>query len=219
MFVSGKKERKNLMSEQPANELSVRNQPRSGWLFWSTRDILLVAAIAVVFGLILAVLMYPYQITALLSPIIAWAWIGLYILPSFFIAYALRRVGAAALIALLYSLVLLPFSPFGPLVLLTGAMYAVGGEVAVALGTRYRSFSLLSMILTGALGGVVLLAVYWVFYPASFALALPLLIGVIAVTILSSTVSAVVAKLLVEAVARTGVLAGTALKSKDVQEV
>lgn len=202
------------------SESSSVPQRKSGWLAWSTRDILVIAAIGVVFGIIMAVLTYVYMLMVVLGPIVAWAWIGLYILPGFFIAYVLRRAGAAFLIALLYCLVILPVSPYGPSIMITGLIYAVTGEAAVAIGTRYRHFGLPSMILTGAMGGVVLLVVYLIFYPDSYNLALPILIGVIAATILSSTVSGVITKYLADAVARTGVLSGTALKrGKAVEEI
>ncbi|GHO48256.1 ECF transporter S component [Ktedonospora formicarum] len=202
------------------NEQSVAPaQKKRGWLAWSTRDILIIAAIGVVFGILLAILMYPYMLSVVFGPIVAWAWVGFFILPGFFISYALRRAGAAFLIALLYCLVMLPVSPYGPSIMITGIIYAVAGEGGVLLGTRYRHFGLPSMILAGAAGGVVMLLIYLVFYPTSFNLALPILIGVIAVTILSSIVGAIIAKYLADAVARTGVLSGTALKSKEIEEI
>jgi ABC-type thiamin/hydroxymethylpyrimidine transport system permease subunit len=193
-------------------------QPGRSWLSllaWNTRDILILAAISVVFGILLGALLYPYMLSVVLGPIVAWAWIGLYILPGFFIAYALRRPGAAFLIALLYCFVTLPISPYGPSIMITGILYACSGEISVALGTRYRHFGLPWMALTGFLGGFVMLIIYAIFYPSSFQLALPVLIGVIAITVVSSTLSGILARYLGDAAARTGVLAGTIRREQD----
>ena len=114
---------------------------------WSTREILLIAAIGVVFGLILVSSLYAFSFAVALGPFAAWSWIGLYLMPSFFIGYILRRPGSALLTAVLYSLVMLLFSPYGPLILINCAFYAISGESAIAIGTRYRSFSLPWMIL------------------------------------------------------------------------
>nr|BBH87221.1 hypothetical protein KTC_19720 [Thermosporothrix sp. COM3] len=201
------------MSEQPVEQ----PRKRFGWLAWSTRDILVLAAVGVVFGIVLGALMYVYLLSIVLGVIVAWAWIGIMILPCFFIAYALRRAGAAFLIALLYCLVMLPISPYGPSIMITGLLCAFAGEIGVAVGTRYRHFGLPSMALTGAAGGVAMLIIYLIFYPTSFDLALPILIGVIVVTIVSSTINSIVAKYLGDAAARTGVLAGTI--RKDLEEI
>lgn len=187
---------------------------------WSTREILLIAAIGVVFGLILVSSLYAFSFAVALGPFAAWSWIGLYLMPSFFIGYILRRPGSALLTAVLYSLVMLLFSPYGPLILINCAFYAISGESAIAVGTRYRSFSLPWMILAGAAGSAVMIVLYLIFYPASlFEFALPIFIAVVAVTLASGIVSAIIAKLLADALARTGALAGTALKREDTQEV
>ncbi|QBD74854.1 hypothetical protein EPA93_02125 [Ktedonosporobacter rubrisoli] len=187
---------------------------------WSTREILLIAAIGIVFGMIFAASYYAFSITVVFGPIAGWAWTGLYLLPSLLIGYILRRPGAALLISLLYSLVTLLFSPYGPVILINCAFYAVSGEVGLALGTRYRSFSLPWMILSGILSGLVMILLYVIFYRDSFLeWALPIRIGVVGITILTGIVGAIIGKQLADALARTGALAGTALKNDGTHEV
>jgi ABC-type thiamin/hydroxymethylpyrimidine transport system permease subunit len=207
------------MSEQRVYEQSERHKKKYSWLFWSTRDILLLAAIALVFGLILGIGLYPYLALLALGPIVTWGLIGLYLLPSFFIAYVLRRPGAAFLIALLYNLVMLPFSPFGFILMIGAVMHGFNVEAGIAIATRYRTFGLGWMALAGAISGVLEVFIYNIFYPEALRLAQPIVIGIVVVTTLSCTLVAIIAKLVADAVARTGALTGTALKREDVQEV
>lgn len=200
------------------NRSLVPNAP--GWFAWSTRDILLVAVIGVVFGLLSTLVGYIHTATFVISPIVAWVWTGLYILPTFFIAYILRRIGAAFLVGAITGLVMLPTSLIGPGILITAIMYGVSGEIAVALATQYRRFNLISMAVTGMIGGVVMMLVFSIPYPDTFiVMPLPILIGVIAVVVLGSGICAVLAKLLADALALTGVLSGTMLKAERTQEV
>jgi energy-coupling factor transport system substrate-specific component len=200
------------------SDTSVTFKKKYGWLAWSTRDILSMAAMGAAFGILLALLMYPYMLTVVLGPIVAWAWVGLYALPGFFIAYVLRRVGAAFLIAIIYALVMIPFTPYGPSMMLTGLVYAFMAEIGIAAATRYRNFSLFSMILGGVAAGIAMLIIYVIFWPESFQYPLPLVIGICLTTVVSSVIAAFVAKQLGDALARTGVLSGTALKRKDEEQ-
>lgn len=200
--------------------MSTTEQSRRSWFAWSTREILLIAAIGVVFGLLLVASLYLFAVTVALGPLVSWAWVGFYLLPSFFVGYIMRRPGSAIMVAILYSLIMLLFSPYGPLILINCVFYAVSGELALIFGTRYRSFSLFWMIISGIVGGAVMLVLFLIFYSDSLlSLATTMLMAVIVTTLASVAVSAVFAKLLADAVARTGALAGTALKQVDLQEV
>lgn len=193
---------------------------RRRWFAWSTREILLIAAIGVVFGLLMAASLYAFAVTVAFGPVVGWAWIGFYLLPSFFVGYIMRRPASALLVAILYSLVMLLFSPYGPLILINCAFYAVSGELALLLGTRYRAFSLFWMIVSGIVGGAVMLVLFLIFYRDSLlGLATPVLIAVIITTLVSGAVSSVIARLLADAVARTGALSGTPLQQAAMPEV
>jgi ABC-type thiamin/hydroxymethylpyrimidine transport system permease subunit len=112
------------------------------------------------------------------------------------------------------------FSPYGPLILINCAFYTVAGELSLILGTRYRSFSLFWMVVAGLVGGLVMLGLYLIFYNDSLlGLDLPIMVTVIITTIASVIISSIFAKYLADAVARTGALAGTALKEASVQEI
>jgi ABC-type thiamin/hydroxymethylpyrimidine transport system permease subunit len=75
------------------------------------------------------------------------------------------------------------------------------------------------MALAGAISGVLEVFIYNIFYPEALRLAQPIVIGIVVVTTLSCTLVAIIAKLVADAVARTGALTGTALKREDAQEV
>lgn len=201
------------------NESSLTLRKRHEWLAWSTRDILLMATVSVSYGILLAVLIYPYALSLFLGPIFEWVWVGLYILPGFFVAYTLRRAGSAFIVAMLYSLVMIPFTPYGAVMLITGLVYAASAEIGIVLVTRYRYFSLPIMLLSGFASAIAMLIIYVIFWPTSFNYALPIVIGIIATTIACGVIAAFIAKQLADALARTGVLSGTALKNKDIAEV
>lgn len=187
---------------------------------WSTRNILLVAATGIVFGLVFVGQSYFLAVTSAVSPVIGWAWLGLYMMPSLFIGYILRKPGSALLTAVLYSLVQLVFSPYGPLILINCAMYSICGELGIALGTRYRSFSLPWLLLSGLCMTLLTMGVYLIFWPdALLAFDMVTASAVWAAVIASGLVAAVIAKGVADGVARTGALSGTALHEKQVQEV
>lgn len=202
------------MSDYP-----VVSKKRTGWLAWSTRDILIMAAMGVAFGILLGVLLYPYMLSVALGPIVAWAWVGLYYLPGFFIAYVLRRFGAAFMIAMLYALVMMPFNPYGPMMLISGLLYGSGAELGIAIVTRYRHFNVWTMVLAGIVGSAIIAVVYAIKWPESFNYPIPLVIGIILTNLVSTAIGAFLAKQLADALARTGVLSGTALKSQEKEEI
>ncbi|QBD74853.1 hypothetical protein EPA93_02120 [Ktedonosporobacter rubrisoli] len=193
---------------------------RRGLFNWSTREILLIAAIGIVSGLIFAASYYVYALTVVFGPLVSWAWTGLYLLPSFFIGYVMRRPGAALLIAIIYSLINLLFSPYGPIILISCAFYAISGETGIALGTRYRSFALPWMIIAGIIGGLMQVLLFIIFYSSDFfSVSVPIIIGEVCATIITATIAAVIGKQLADALARTGALAGTALSIDETPEV
>lgn len=202
------------MSDYP-----VVSKKRTGWLAWSTRDILIMAAMGVAFGILLGVLLYPYMLSVALGPIVAWAWVGLYYLPGFFIAYVLRRFGAAFMIAMLYALVMMPFNPYGPMMLISGLLYGSGAELGIAIVTRYRHFNVWTMVLAGIVGSAIIAVVYAIKWPESFNYPIPLVIGIILTNLVSTAIGAFLAKQLADALARTGVLSGTALKGQEKEEI
>ncbi|NTV63421.1 MAG: ECF transporter S component [Oscillochloris sp.] len=73
---------------------------------------------------------------------------GIWLLPAFMASYILRRPGTALLVSLLYSLVQVPFNPYGISVLLGGLIGGIAYELPF-LFTRYRHYHLTFLLLIG----------------------------------------------------------------------
>lgn len=189
------------------SEETLQRQPGRGWLAWSTRDLLITAVTGLVFGVLLSGLAFLYLALLLLGPLFQWGLLGPYFLPGFFMAYVIRRPGAALLVSIFYGLVAI-VTPLGPIALAAGAGLGLGSEIAIAIVTRYRTFSSWRMVATGGITAALLLLPT---LPHLLDYLLPVTIGIITLTLLSCGIAGILAKLLADAVARTGTLSGTAL--------
>jgi energy-coupling factor transport system permease protein len=203
---------------------SLLTDKRTGFLAWRTRDILIIAAVGLVFGLLLIGATYGAIVTVAFGSAFQWFWNGLWIIAPVFIAYVLRRPGAIFLTSFLCELVMLIFVPSGLLGLLRGVMYGLCIELAVALVTRYSFYSYARMLLTGAVSGVLIFVGTSVIGPLLLGFSLlnyePLVVvGIFCVLVISCAICSIVARLLANAVARTGVLSGTALGHMNTVEV
>jgi energy-coupling factor transport system permease protein len=188
----------------------IQSEQRRGVAAWSTRELLTAAVLGIVFGVVLIPLNYIYLPLIALGPIVQWACTGPWHFPSFFATYALRRPGAGLLIGLLYSLILIPFTPFGVLYLLAGLVYGGTSELGMALTTRYRHFGWLRLVV----GGMIANTLNFVISGALFQqlnFALPIIVGAFAASALSAAACAMLARVAADTIARTGVLSGTAL--------
>ncbi|MEX2143688.1 MAG: ECF transporter S component [Anaerolineales bacterium] len=185
---------------------------------WSTRDLMVTIVIGLAFGVLLIPVTYAYA--ALLSlGILARALLsGVYYLPAAFSAYVVRKPGAILLVSLVSALVAMPFTAYGFIVLIIGALTGIIGELVIWFFTRYRNFSMGRMALAGGIAGLL-----------EFLLILASLrttqfeIGILVVALLVSALTfmlcAILAKVLADAVARTGVLANTALGRTNIEEI
>lgn len=215
------------MAEQhipPQERQNLLADVRTGFLAWRTRDILIIAVVGLVFGLLLIGASYAPIFTVVFGPVFQWLWNGLWVIAPIFIAYVLRRLGASFLTSVLCELVMLIFVPSGFLGLIRGVMYGLCIELVVALVTRYRFYSYARMLLTGAGSSVLIFIGTGIIGPLllgfSFLNFEPLVIvGMFCVLVISCAICSVVAKLLADAVARTGALSGTALGRINTVEV
>jgi ABC-type thiamin/hydroxymethylpyrimidine transport system permease subunit len=174
------------MAEQhipPQERQNLLTDVRTGFLAWRTRDILIIAVVGLVFGLLLIGASYAPIFTVVFGPVFQWLWNGLWVIAPIFIAYVLRRPGASFLTSVLCELVMLIFVPSGFLGLIRGGMYGLCIELVVALVTPL------------------------------------IIVGIFCVLAISCAICSVVAKLLADAVARTGALSGTALGRISTVEV
>lgn len=185
---------------------------------WSTRDLMVTIVIGLAFGVLLIPVTYAYA--ALLSlGILARSLLGgVYFLPAAFAAYVIRKPGSILLVSLVSALVAMPFTAYGFIVLLIGALTGLIGELVTWFFTRYRNFTLGRMALAGAVGGLLeFLLILASLRTTQFDL------GILGAALLASAFTfalcAVLAKVLADAVARTGVLANTALGRTNIEEI
>jgi len=130
--------------------------------------------------------------------------------PSVMAMYVVRRPGAAVLGALVAGLVQVPFTPTGWVILVAFAFSGVGCELPFLL-TRYRRFGHPMLMAAGAVSALLGLALQYVpFGYANLALSVQLALILTAATG-GAVITGGLAKLLADALARTGVLSGYAV--------
>jgi energy-coupling factor transport system substrate-specific component len=191
---------------------------KSNWMGWSTRDLLITFAIALAFAVVLVPITYLYVATLPLGLLARAAVGGFYFLPAAFVAYVMRKPGAVLLVSIASGLAAMFFTPYGFVVLMVSLITGLLGEVAVWLITRYRHFSRGRLLFAGALAG---LLEYGLILVALRASDFVWWVGVLAAALsaLTFAVCALLARLLADAVVKTGVLANTQLGQSVIDEV
>jgi energy-coupling factor transport system permease protein len=129
---------------------------------WSTRDLMVVAAIGVVFGVALIPLLYAsIAMRGALGPVGDVLYTPLFFVPSLMVLYITRRPGAGVLSGFFIGLVQVPFTPFGWGALLGALNAGLCCEVPF-LATRYRRFGLPMLLATGTVAVVCNMALFYV---------------------------------------------------------
>ncbi|MCU0494307.1 MAG: ECF transporter S component [Chloroflexaceae bacterium] len=175
---------------------------------WATRDILLLVAISVALGMVLVAARYAMTPFSGLGSLMAALWRGLFLLPSFFVIYVLRRPGAGFIAQMVVALMQALFAPTGFALLLTGLANGLAIEAAAALVLRYRHFSTLRMVGAGFVAGAILMVLISIFFGV-LNLEPLLIIAIAGAQSGSCILGAVLAVALAQAVQRTGALHGT----------
>lgn len=171
---------------------------------WSTRDLLVVIVLALVFALITGPILALAFIIGAGNPLISVAAAAVTTLPSLVAPYILRRPGAALLAQFLMGLVQLPFAPIGFFIVVVGLINGVVGEIPF-LVTRYRNYSLGLLMGSGILSRLVALG--FAFRTMGFAeLSTGIQIGLVITAIIAGILIALLAKYLCDALASRGVL-------------
>jgi len=173
---------------------------------WETRDLLVVAALGIVPGLaLLPVVFAGFTIRAALGPLGTILNAGLFYLPGLMALYIVRKPGASILNGIFVGLVWIPLTPFGLAVTVPAIVARIGSEIPFLL-TRYRRYDRSVMLVSGAAAGLLSLGVIYI--PSSFqTLALPIQAALIVGHGLSGMIlSGLLAKLLADKLAETGVL-------------
>jgi len=121
---------------------------------WSTRDIVVTAALAVATGISFIVFDWIYLVVSGAGgAFVGEALNGFWLLGGLLIPYIVRRPGSALFGELVAAVVEASFNPWGALVILSGLLEGLGAEI-VFLATGYRRFDFRVMALAGGFSGV-----------------------------------------------------------------
>ncbi|RKW70247.1 ECF transporter S component [Galactobacter caseinivorans] len=126
-------------------------------LRWRTVDIVIAAVLAVVGGVIFAIVNWTYHVLDPLFlgfPPSSGLITGLWLFPGVLAALVIRKPGAALFVEMVAAVISAIFgSSFGATVLLSGLVQGLGAELGAALLGRYRRFGLPVAIAAGTLTG------------------------------------------------------------------
>jgi len=185
---------------------------------WTTRDLMITAVISIVFAIIL--LFVSYMFILFIRPLGLLAQTlgqGIWFIPAIFMGDILRRPGAVVLSQLMIRIILVPISPYGWMELVGAFVVGVPIEL-VFYGTRYRNYSLFVLMLSGISAGLLRTTVAWVPYGLN-ELSMEFQIIVVVLTIISGVAAGWFAKVLADAIAKTGVLSSYAIGHEYQEEV
>jgi energy-coupling factor transport system substrate-specific component len=179
---------------------------------WTLREILIVAVLGAVFGVLYLAWVQVWLIAqAIFGPVTMDVVMGFWFIVSIVAAAIIRKPGAALLSEFLAALVqVLLGSPAGLLLLVTGLVQGAGAE-AVFAATRWRNYRL-PVLMAAGVGAAVFSFVYtWIRFDYG-ALAPGLLVAMFALRCLSGALlGGLAGHLITQALYRTGVLSGLAI--------
>ena len=179
---------------------------------WSLREILVVAVLGAVFGVLYIGWVQVWLIAqAIFGPVTMDVVMGFWFIVSIIAAAIIRKPGAALLSELLAAVVqILMGSPAGLLLLLTGLVQGAGAE-AVFAATRWKNYRL-PVLMAAGVGAAVFSFIYtWIRFDYG-ALAPGLLVAMFILRCLSGALlGGLAGHFITEALYRTGVLSGLAI--------
>lgn len=186
---------------------------------WATRDAVLVAVLAVVFAFLYIQWTSIWVVAAGIgSQIGQEAVFGFWLIAGVLASYITRRPGAALVGEFLAALAEVLFgAAAGTPLLVSGIMEGLGAEIVFG-ARRWRDYSLKTVLLAGAVA--MLVALPWNWYRLGyFELDPGFLLVLLIVRLLSGAImSGLLAKVIGDALARTGVLSNFAI-GRERQEV
>ena len=176
---------------------------------WTLREILIVAFLGAVFGVLYLAWVQVWLITqAIFGPVTMDVVMGFWFIVSIIAASIIRKPGAALLSEVLAAVVqVLLGSPAGLLLIVTGLVQGAGAEAAFA-ATRWKNYRL-PVLMAAGVGAAVASFIYtWIRFDYG-ALAPGLLIAMFALRCLSGALlGGLLGHWVTQALYRTGVLSG-----------
>lgn len=179
---------------------------------WTLREILIAAVLGAVFAVLYLGWVQVWLVAqAAFGPVTMDVVMGFWFVGSIVAAAIIRKPGAAIATEVLAAAIeILLGSPAGIMLLVAAAIQGAGAEAVFAV-TRWRRYSLITLILAGIGSAVFSFAYTWVLFGYG-ALAPGLLVAMFALRCLSGAVlGGLAGHLVTEALYKTGVLSGLAI--------
>ena len=176
---------------------------------FNTKEVVIVAMVAAVIGVIYTLLDYAYMpLSAVLGTVFMELTFGIYLLSASVPMYLVRKPGFAIFGGLVTAGVnLLLGSPYGLQLVLAGLLQAIGMEIAYAIG-KYDG-SIKTMVIGSILSAILVLCRDTFFWNSPWGYGITVAIGVVVVRLLSATVIGILlVKIIAAALQTTGVLKG-----------
>ena len=194
-------------------------QKKGGLAGWSTRDLLVTAAIGIVFGPVIAgALNLSIFLMAALTPLAAYPLVWpIFVLAAVMAPYIIRKPGAAVISELVTGLIMVPFTPYGFATLVGRLIEGVAYE-SPFLVTRYRRWGWISMMLSPALAVMPMFTMV-MFSMGGFNLEPGMIVLLYAGSLVAGAIGGALAKALADAVAKTGVLNSFAIGQAQQEEI
>ncbi|MEM9775682.1 MAG: ECF transporter S component [Chloroflexota bacterium] len=184
---------------------------------WTTRDILVVIILAIVFALLTGPVLALAFLIGSGNPLVSVAFAAVTTIPSLVAPYILRKPGAAFLTQLLMGLIQLPFSPMGFFIVVVGLINGVVGELPFLL-TRYQNYSLGLLIASGVFSRLVALG--FAMSTMGFAnMPIGIQIGLVITAILAGVAIALIANYVCDILQRSGILSRFAISATQIEDL
>ena len=147
---------------------------------WKTREVVIIAIIAAVIGVIFTIMDYAYMpLSALLGPVFMELTFGIYLLSAALPAFIVRKPGFALFGALVTAAVnILLGSAYGIQIVLAGTLQAIGVELIYAIFKHKPN--LLCLVLSGIVAGLFVFVRDYLVFGYS-ALSIGVVLGMLAV--------------------------------------
>ncbi|PDV98982.1 ECF transporter S component [Candidatus Chloroploca asiatica] len=192
--------------------------PVRGLMAWKTRDLMVTLTISLAIGIAFIPLNNIYTAVAAVNPIAGWAMSGFFALPQFFIGYVIRRPGTMLLYAFVSGTAWAMASPFGLFGLIASLIGGLMSESTQWVATRYRTYGRAQMVLWAILLAVFGILVAGVLF-GGLIIAPVIAISAALASISTHIVAALLTPYLAVALARTGVVSGTAVGQQLQQDI
>jgi energy-coupling factor transport system permease protein len=179
---------------------------------WTQRDIVVAAAIGVVFGVLYLAWVQVWLVAqGLIGPIALDIFFGFWCVASIVAAYVVRKPGAAFFAEVVAAVAEIATGhPAGLILLLTGIVQGAGAELAFAL-TRWKRYDLAVLLASGVCAALFSFVYTWIRFNYG-ALAPGLLVTMFTIRVISGMVLAgLLGRAIARALHRTGALDGLAI--------